>query len=372
MSKTVVCITADHGESLGEHREDSHGYFLYESTMRIPLILTAPALSPQRIATPVGLESVASTLLELIHVAPLGEDAPAALNLEGDASRETPVYLETYVPYLSFGWSPMEAVVDGNWKYIHAPEPELYDLDADPREQVNHYNRQGERAAMMRQQLEAIRNESSQRLGQELVELDEDARSRLAELGYVTAPPSAIARGELPRPGAAAGPDPKRRREVLPLIQKLFTAGALNKGNEIFALCDQILRWDPQNPIAFEYRGTELVRVGRYREALIPLQKMDEMGRATPKALMTLGLAHFHLNDMTAAANALERSLSRSPDNPRTLRWLGEVEERRNNPDRALRLYERLLEGFRGPDQARRQIESKVRKLSDAADSPPP
>jgi arylsulfatase A-like enzyme len=364
LPRTWVCFTADHGESLGEHQEDTHGYFLYEATVRVPLILQHPSLAPLRLEHPWSLEDVAPTLLELLRlpVFPCTGRSRSA-SVRGGPQSQDPLYLETYVTYLSFAWSPMEAVIDGHWKYIRAPEPELYDLRSDPAESRNLYSEQDAEVARLQGELQRLQTSSEPRLEQQLAELDAEAARRLELLGYITTAGSTLATEELPEPGEEAGPDPKHRLEVLPYIYQLFVAGSHDQSSKIIGLCEQILQRDPDNPMAYQYLGTELVRQGRYREALHPLTTMDSLGRATPKALLTLGLAQLHTADLESAAETLQRSLNQAPHDPRTLRWLGEVEERRNRPEHALTLYRKLVENFRGPDEALLQIEKKIESL---------
>ena len=103
--------------------------------------------------------------------------------------------------------------------------------------------------------------------------------------------------------------------------------------------------------------------IGHYREALESLEKLVENGRSTPKSLLALGQAYLNLNQLSDAEAALRDCLSRTPEDVRALRWMGEVAERQGNKEEAIQCYERLLQDFRGPPQARQQIEEKLRKL---------
>ncbi|HZN53925.1 MAG TPA: sulfatase, partial [Candidatus Polarisedimenticolaceae bacterium] len=135
-----IVVTADHGEGLGEHGEKTHGVFLYESTLRVPLVIRAPGRWPEgrRVTAPVTLADVVPTLLSLAGM-------PAATGLDGEnlapllegATPGRDVYAESYLPLLEFRFSPLTMIRDGALKYIDAPVPELYDVRADPAESRN-------------------------------------------------------------------------------------------------------------------------------------------------------------------------------------------------------------------------------------------
>ena len=138
LEDTVVVITSDHGESLGEHGEPTHGVFLYQATLRVPLIIVAPKRWPggRRVAALASLIDVPPTLLELTGVrVPDGLDgrslAPA---VDGAAAGARWLPLESEFGYNSYGWAPLSGITDGALKWIDAPEPELYDLVTDPAE----------------------------------------------------------------------------------------------------------------------------------------------------------------------------------------------------------------------------------------------
>ena len=130
-------VTSDHGEALGEHGEDVHGYFVYEATLRVPLVIRGPGVKPGT-----RLEGVARTVdlfPTIVEMARLGGDATGHVRPQPRrrASRaakvdDAPSFAESLVPLLHYGWSDLRAVRDGRWKYILAPRPELYDLERDP------------------------------------------------------------------------------------------------------------------------------------------------------------------------------------------------------------------------------------------------
>ena len=140
LDTTIVAVAGDHGESLGEHREVSHGVFLYEGALRVPMMIRAPGRVPvgSVVHGPAGLVDLAPTLLELAGMKPTpGTEGRSLLPriLGRDDGRDAPVFAETYMPRIEFGWSELHMVRDERFKYILAPRPELYDLKDDPKEE---------------------------------------------------------------------------------------------------------------------------------------------------------------------------------------------------------------------------------------------
>ena len=204
--RTIVVVIGDHGESLGEHGEPTHGLFVYESVVHVPFIIRAPFANMQgrRVSEPVRIVDVMPTVLDLLGqsaspaidgrtLVPLMTGAPQASSLE--------VYSESRYGFDRFGWSPLGALREGRFKVILAPRPELYDLETDPNESVNLYQQRPDLAASMTERLRTL-SQPSQASGAS-VPVDADTRARLAALGYVAA--SARAPGD-PAPTLA---DPK-------------------------------------------------------------------------------------------------------------------------------------------------------------------
>jgi arylsulfatase A-like enzyme len=193
LDRTIVVAVGDHGESLGEHGERDHGIFVYESSMQVPLIVRVPGLAPRRVGTLVSLVDIVPMLLDLFQIpAPSHLDglslAPA---LRGQAMPERELYGESMYPS-RFGWSPLRMVRDTRLKYIDAPRPELYDLEADPFEQHDISSQRPLVVAGMRARLDAIGAEK--RAGIPGSSPSDETLRALASLGYVSgrtaAPPS--------------------------------------------------------------------------------------------------------------------------------------------------------------------------------------
>ena len=150
---SLVAVTSDHGEAFGEHGEVSHGLFVYDTTLQVPLVLRGAGLaSARRVAERVGIVDLAATLADLVGAERLpGRSLKPFLVAGGKAGTgaETPLYAETLAPRLDFGWSELRSWREHGLKYVEAPRRELYDLDSDPGEGTNLADTRGEAAGRL-------------------------------------------------------------------------------------------------------------------------------------------------------------------------------------------------------------------------------
>ena len=221
--KTAIALLSDHGESLGEHGEHEHGYFLYNSTIRIPMIIKPPAgqgIQPSRITTPVETTSLAPTLLSLAGVKDEIERQFQSRGLFDPAlKQQAAAYSETFYPFSSFGWSPLHSLETNQYHYIEAPQPELYDIAADPNETNNLAAYQGATTAVLKDKLQKLLRKNPFESAADANEhLSADSLEKLRALGYVAyrSPVSAEAL-------AAGLPDPKQNFRNLMPSSKLRT-----------------------------------------------------------------------------------------------------------------------------------------------------
>ena len=187
--RTLVVLVGDHGESLGEHGERTHGLFVYEAVTRVPLIISAPSprMVGRRVTDVVRSVDVMPTVLDLLGIRVPSSVAGTTLaaRMTG-ATREAEIdtYSETMYPRYHFGWSELRAVRAGAFKLIAAPRPELYDLDTDPGEEHNLYALRPAVAAALARRLRARESGDAGRAPHNQA-IDPDAAARLAALGYV-------------------------------------------------------------------------------------------------------------------------------------------------------------------------------------------
>ena len=210
LDRTLVVLAGDHGESLGEHGEDKHGVFIYDTTMKVPLILSAPGNLPSGLVVNarVRLIDIMPTVLDALKI-PVNPEVQGESLLpfiDGKKSEDLTCYLESFYPLENFGWSELVGIIDGDRKFIRAPRPELYDLKKDPREEKDLASQEARTASLLNRKLdEVIRaHVSNVEPGRRTMTRDEE--DRLRSLGYVGGGgASKVGKGPLPDPKDAIG-----------------------------------------------------------------------------------------------------------------------------------------------------------------------
>ena len=268
----LTVFAADHGESLGEHGEATHGFFVYDATVLVPLAFRWPGrIAPREIRAPARLVDVSPTVLDLLGLAvPRGLDGrPLAPLLDGSASAWDGALVESFQPWLGYGWAPLRAFRKDGWKLIDAPRPELYDLAADAAEERDRHAAEPRRAAVLRRALEdAVARPPVSSVAQGAAPDDAERQRQLRSLGYLGGSVSASA----PFPADAA--DPKDR---LATRAALLDAEAARDRGEIgpaLAAFRRVLAEEPSNRLALLRAGQLLVSLGRPADAVAPLEAL--------------------------------------------------------------------------------------------------
>ncbi len=182
LDRTIVVVAADHGESLGEHGEDGHGIFLYESTLRVPLIMRVPHLQPRRVTSTVRLVDLMPRV-DLCGAAVVDGVSLTRMMSTGGADMQLEAYSESTYPE-RFGWSRLRSLRGDRYKLVDAPRPELYDLLMDPFEQRNLYEEDPRLGVLMQQQLARFEPAPAE-TDRQSAPVPADLASRLTALGYV-------------------------------------------------------------------------------------------------------------------------------------------------------------------------------------------
>jgi arylsulfatase A-like enzyme/Tfp pilus assembly protein PilF len=354
---TLVVLASDHGESLGEHGESEHGFFVYNATLRVPLIVKAPAgivhattgavtnasigttqgtaggtpalhqgrgatnplegtMQGVVVAEPVELVDVARTIGAVAKLRPAEtrsfqgrsflETSDRASTAEGPAA-----YAESYYPLNSFGWHELRAIVTSRFKYIDAPRAELYDLRSDPEEQSNIIARNSAVAAALRDRLSKLETRfAAQSKSAGPLPLDPETLEKLKSLGYVGyKAPSADNRGD------AGEADPK---DKITTFNRILRAGDLTRTG-MYAEADRVLlRLEQEEPglyvIPFE-RGENFLVWGKAQQAVEEFRKSLARNPTFDQAALGLGRACFLTGQDQLAATALELALRLNPRN---------------------------------------------------------
>ncbi|PYQ75941.1 MAG: hypothetical protein DMG04_05660 [Acidobacteria bacterium] len=305
---TFVAVAADHGEALGDHGEDTHGMFLYEAELHVPLIVRVPGLSTpgSRISSRVRLADLAPTLVEAAGVAvPPAMQGESLVRLKPDATdADRPAYAETEYPRRAFGWSPLTAWRADRFLYVRAPKPELYDLIADPNAGRNLAAGRPRIVDGMQRELDEFIRKSggaARATGREST-IDPDLARRLAALGYVS--------GSTP---PASGVDAKDRialANALHAAQMEVDDGAFERA---IPLLEKVTASEPNVKLAQLQLGVSRAHQKQYARAVQPLKKATALDPEDMFAHYELGVALYETGDLKTAAGHFEIVASRMP-----------------------------------------------------------
>lgn len=284
---TLVVLVADHGESLGDHGEPEHGFFVYDETIRVPMILSFPGKLPrgERIAPMVRSIDILPTVLDLMEMQPLrGIDGRslAPVLTDGGEMHALPVYSEAFLGYFAYGWSPTRSIRTAKWKYVQAPEKELYYLTDDPAELKNLYNDEPNEARRLEEEMARhIRNETLVESVDLVTEgISAEQRSRLEALGYLSGGRKSVS-------GTFDNlPDPK---VGVVLFRKRQEAKYLT------------------------YQGESYLREGRHAEAAKHFQQALELYPDTPPAWRGLAAVHMAKGGFSEAEKIYRRLVREGP-----------------------------------------------------------
>jgi arylsulfatase A-like enzyme/Flp pilus assembly protein TadD len=274
----LTVLAADHGESLGEHGEDTHGFFVYESTLQVPLLFHFPGrVRPGESAQSARLVDVGPTLLELAGAPALPDTDGVSLAplLEGRTQEIPPAYAESYEPWLSYGWAPLFGLRAGDLKLVDAPRRELYDLARDPGEKDNRLASSPDEARRLLDLLDARRRVSAPDAARTQ---DPQAAEALRALGYVG---GAVASGRPPADGLA---DPKDRLATRARLAEADKALARRQYKAALTAFDAVLAEEPKSRFALLRSSSALLAMGRPRDAVPRLETLVALDPYQPEA----------------------------------------------------------------------------------------
>jgi arylsulfatase A-like enzyme/Tfp pilus assembly protein PilF len=314
----LIIVVGDHGEGLGEHRENTHGIFLYDSTTHVPLIVKLPAKANagKVVDAQVRTLDIVPTALDLLHAPfPSGLDG-ASLKpyFVGDTTNRT-AYGETDYP-LRFGWAPLRSVRAGGFKLIQAPHPELYNLHDDPGELKNTYTSGGTAVTNLQPLLASVYSKAPTG-GASDAATSESATNDLKALGY-SANTAAGA-------NSANLPDPKDKIEEQNLLHTAMIASDDNRVSDARAALEQVLQLDPKSPTALRQLGELELQANDYAKAAEHLKRAREVRPEDATAALYEGQARNKIGDFAGARDALEASLKLTPGQLDARLLLGDV-----------------------------------------------
>lgn len=308
IGNTFLILAGDHGEAFGEKVEAGHGIFLYEGTMRVPLILYAENHLPEgMIVKPrVRLIDLMPTVLDMLTI-PADKDIQGISLLPfiaGKKKESLSSYIETYFPRENYGWSELVGLISGDWKYIRAPKEELYNLKTDPQEVRNVIDEEKKIAQEKRVMLEEmiIRNSSVLQSGKRKITAEE--KERLMSLGYIGYSES-VPSGSLP--------DPKDRIEDLRLIQQAETLDLQGNFAESSKIYEKILSLRPETPVNYVNLALMQAKMDQFEEAIRILQQGVEKIPKSEILLTRLGHTYMVTGRLKKALEAMQAVLEVNP-----------------------------------------------------------
>jgi len=350
----LIAVMADHGEALGAHGEDTHGMFLYDETIHVPLFFKLPKAQSagRRIEKRVELVDVLPTILQGAGIpVPKDVQGQSLLPMLGPAAKspgsakaalapDRPAYSETDYPHRTFGWSTMRALRTGKYLFIEAPRKELYDQAADPTATNNLSATSAAVADTLASQLNAFRQKTATSKDAPQVTADPGLQERLAALGYVASDSTSS-----PMPGIKdTGADPKDKVEVVNLLHHAEIAKEELHFQEAVPLLQQVIEKEPNLPIAYLQLGTALMSLRRYEQAVPVLRKAVELRPDLTVPRYQLGSALFETEDFAGAAAEFEATLTRIPEWAEARFSLATTYARLGRMQDAIREYQKVIE----------------------------
>jgi arylsulfatase A-like enzyme/Flp pilus assembly protein TadD len=348
---SVIALMADHGEGLGEHGEKTHGFFVYNSTLHVPLIICVPGVAPRVISEEVSLVDVMPTVLQAlkIPIPPTVQGRSLLADILGrPSSGSSQLYAETYLPLLHFHWSQLRSYQSRGMKYIDAPRPELYDTHPDPRELKNLYATRHAMAHSLHDELFSVMRRYTPSSGTAVAgkELTDPALlERLRSLGYV-----AVSAGTFSDQGGKPLADPKDRIHVYELFSEGMADGQHGRYDESLAKLKEAQKTDPSLLPIHYLMALDYYNMKDFPRAIAEFQDVLKMDPKYALATYYLGLAYGGASNFDAAIQYLNKTLELDPTNFSAAFNLGSAYLRKNRVDDAVAAFKRSVAIY--PDYA--------------------
>ncbi len=339
---TVVVVVGDHGESLGEHGEKEHGYYIYDATVRVPLIISVPGtdLADVRVPAQVRTIDVLPTVLDLVGVeAPdlLHGESLVPLMFDPRGGEPRYAYSESMSVHLQYGWSALYSLRTANHKYIDAPRAELYDLTQDPSESENLFHRDPKVAEDLRSALITLRQEIETGAPEiQQADLDEGTLGMLAALGYVG--------------GATAAPegenlaDPKDKHHLFESVGFASTRMMGDDYEEAVKVLEIVLDADPEIPQAKLMLASAYRETGRTEEAKELLDDYLRHHAESTRALITMAEILSEEGKTEEVVALAKRALAEDDRNTEAYALMAGVHMSANDHMGALPILEKAVE----------------------------
>lgn len=343
-NNTLIVLSGDHGESLGEHGEKTHGFFIYNATLHVPFMIHLPgASSPRVVPELVSLADLMPTVLQTLKMETpsqvQGRSLLPLIKAKPKDEEARSLYAETFLPRLHFNWSELRGVESAKYHFIDAPRPELYDLTKDPGETQNLYSDKKAVGEEMRARLAGLIRQYS--AGQELAEktgLDPALMERLKSLGY-----AGFSGGGSPTITDRALPDPKDRIQAYELISDAIAESQHGEYPESTEKLNLALKTEPDSVPVRYLLGLNYYRMRQFPSAVEQLERVLQLSPDYALAAFQLGLAYARAGDFDHAIQALKRALELDATNFSAAYNLGIVYEQKQMVTEAIAAFRQSL-----------------------------
>ena len=345
LDRTVVVVVGDHGESLGEHHESSHGFFIYDATVSVPMIIRIPSsvVRGKTVSAQVENIDLMPTICDL-----LGVPVPASVQgrsliplIAGEEQADLrEAYSESYYPRYHYGWSELKSLRSSKYKFIQAPRPELYDLSLDPREKNNLFGQEGALGEKFVQRLKKLEEELSRKGIEDKgpQELDGDSREKLMALGYIGGFTSGAKLSQTGNLG-----DPKDKIILYNKIKMAEGASSDREYEDALNLLDQVIKEDPGIMEARQVRANIYLQLDRPEEAAEECKEALKVDPDYNAAIFTLAQAYRKMGKFEEAIAGFERASQLDPRDAKPHVNLGEIFLDTKDLDRAIAQFEQAI-----------------------------
>jgi tetratricopeptide (TPR) repeat protein len=345
LTNSLIVLAADHGEGLGEHGESTHGFFIYNSTLHVPLLIKVPGAAPTTLESEVSLVDVMPTLLHALRlpIPPTVQGRSLLGEILGKpTSSHSNLYAETYLPLLHFSWSQLRALQSGGLKYIEAPRPELYETRVDPHETKNLSPRDQALAHELHDRLQSLLRRYTLNTNGETKKAeptDPLLADRLRSLGYV-----AISAGRFSATTGKPLSDPKDHIRVYELFSEAMDDGQNGRYSEALKKLHEAEAIEPALLAIRFLQALEYYRLKDYPRAIEGFKSALKLDPRYAYAAYYLGLTQAETGDLDAAGASLQHALELDPMNFVAAYNLGVLELKQNRVEEGLHYLEQATQ----------------------------
>jgi len=335
---TLIIFTADHGESLGEHGEATHGYFAYNATLWVPLIISFPGLKPGRVEQDVSHIDIFPTACDLLRLPkPRSLQGISLLPLtQGKEMASRDIYFESLTAYCNRSWAPLRGFIEGNNKFMDSPLPELYDLGKD----FNELNNLAEKTSLDKYRAtfeKLVKSQSSPQEAKAFQKMDRETQEKLRSLGY-------IASAQAPAKKLFTANDDLKI--LLPFHSKFLKATATHQSGQVeeaIALLKEIIAERKDFDVAYTNLANYYKEQKKLKEAAETLQEAYQNNPSSFRIITTYGIILVDEGRYDEAIDILKKGLALIDYDPEAWNYLGVAYWNKGNYDEALKAYEQAL-----------------------------